>query len=155
MKPTFKSLALGALIWSAIMTSSAIISLAYTGRVPAPKSNLLVSFFAIGAFCAYPVARALLQLLPQKWLTTQRFSSAFIVLSVLTVGATALLVALQLSIYFSQWHDDHLSVRLLFETTFTVLSSCYQFLVLALRNYFPIGAIGLLGASWLFAVKRI
>ena len=72
-----------------------------------------------------------------------------------TVGCTALIFALQFLGYFSQWHDDHASKRLLFETVFTILSACYQFLVLGLRLYIPFGFIALTVAAWGFAQRRI
>ena len=155
MKLTIKGLLLGAVAWSAMNTLSAIVSLAMQGRGFAPNAGLLVLIFTVGAALAYPLSRALLYFTPDKWLPTQRFAAAFIVLCGSTVGITAMLFAYQFQDYYSQWHDDHLSKRLIFETVFTMLSACYQFLVLALRNYFPVGFIALLGASWLFAAKRI
>jgi hypothetical protein len=155
MRMTIKGLLLGTIAWSAINTLSVIVSLAMQGRGFASNTDKLVLIFGLGAWLAYPLARALLYFTPDKWLPTQRLAAAFVILCGATVGVTALLFAYQFQEYYSQWHDDHLSKRLLFETVFTILSACYQFLVLALRNYFPIGLIGLLGASWLFAVKRI
>lgn len=155
MRLTIKGLLLGALAWSAVNTLSAIFSLAMQGRDFASNSYKLVLIFGLGALLAYPLSRALLYFTPDKWLPTQRFAAAFIILCGATVSVTALLFAYQFQEYYSQWHDDHLSKRLIFETVFTILSACYQFLVLALRNYFPIGLVGLLGASWLFAAKRI
>jgi hypothetical protein len=155
MRMTIKGPLLGAFAWSAINTLSVIVSLAMQGRGFASNTDKLVLIFGLGSLLAYPLARALLYFMPDKWQTTQRFAAAFIVLCGATVGVTAMLFAYQFQEYYSQWHDDHLSKRLLFETVFTILSACYQFLVLALRNYFPIGLIGLLVASWLFAMKRI
>lgn len=155
MRLRTKGLLLGALAWSALNTLSAIVSLAAQGRAIASNSDKLVLIFSAGALLAYPLSRALLYFTPEKWLPTQRFAAAFIILCGATVGITALLFAYQFQEYYSQWHDDHLSKRLVFETVFTILSACYQFLVLALRNYFPIGLIGLMVASWLFAKRKI
>lgn len=155
MRLNIKCLMLGTIAWSAVNTLSVIASLAMQGRGIASNADKLVLIFSLGAALAYPLSRVLLYFTPHKWQPTQRFAAAFITLCGMTVGLTALLFAYQFQQYYAQWHDDHFSKRLVFETVFTILSACYQFLVLALRNYFPIGLIGLLGASWLFAIKRI
>ncbi len=155
MRLNIKGLVLGMIVWSAVNTLSLIVSLALQGRGITPGADLLVLIFSLGAALAYLLSRVLLYFTSDKWLPTQRFAAAFIILCGTTIGLTAMLFAYQFQDYYSRWHDDHLSKRLLFETVFTILSACYQFLVLALRNYFPIGFIGLLGASWLFAIKRI
>jgi hypothetical protein len=90
-----------------------------------------------------------------RWRPGPRFALAFLGLSLLTIGMTATIFALHFRAYFAEWHDDELSVRLAFETGFTLAAAVYQFLVLGLRLYLPIGVIALLGASWAFATKRI
>jgi hypothetical protein len=141
--------------WALMMMASAIINLFLLERVAEAKSELLVAFFGIGAFIAFPVAAWVLRRAPHHWQTGQRFALAFVGLSLVTIGLTALIFALHFRAYFAEWHDDHLSVRLIFETVFTLLSAVYQFLVLGLRLYIPLGLVALLVASWSFATKRI
>ncbi len=141
--------------WALTMMASAIINLFLLDRVVETKSELLVAFFGIGALIAFPMVTWVLKRAPKHWQTGQRFALAFIALSLMTIGVTAMIFALHFRAYFAEWHDDHLSVRLAFETVFTLLSAVYQFLVLGLRLYIPLGLVALLGASWAFATKRI
>jgi hypothetical protein len=143
------------IMWALAMMTSAAINLTFQSRVLEAKSGLLVAFFGLGAGLAFPLGIFMLRLVPNHWLRGQKFSAAFICLSLLTIGVTAMIFGLHFRIYFAQWHDDHFSVRLMFETVFTILSAVYQFLVLGLRLYLPLGLIALLGASLAFATKRI
>ncbi len=144
------------LIWAALMALSAagMLSLSRDG-VFGDEARQLTWLFALGGFVALPVARLCLGLVPDDWSKTQRFASAFILVGAATVGFTALFFSISFQAYFSQWHDDHLSKRLVFETVFTILSAFYQFLVLGLRLYIPFGLIALTGAAWAFAQRRI
>ncbi|MGL4490190.1 MAG: hypothetical protein ACRCU5_12185 [Rhizobiaceae bacterium] len=141
--------------WALAMMASAIINLYMLDRVAEPKSQLLVIFFGLGALIAFPVIAIVMRRVPMRWTAGQRFALAFIGLSLMTIGITAFIFALHFRAYFAQWHDHELTVRLAFQTVFTILSAIYQFLVLGLRLYIPIGLIALMGASWAFATKRI
>lgn len=156
LKPTRSATIIGAaLLWAIAMTVSAALNLFLLERAVDVKSQLLVLFFACGAFIAYPCAIFILTWVPKHWQNGQRFAISFIIFSLFTIGFTALIFALHFRTYFAQWHDDTFSTRLVFETVFTILSAVYQFFVLALRLYLPFGLIVLLGASWGFATKRI
>jgi hypothetical protein len=144
-----------ALLWAALMVIGAAIHLYFRELSLDSKTDLLILFFGIGGLLGYGFARALLVFIPKSWTTTQRFAAAFLSFSLLTIGFTALAFALQFRIYFAQWHDDEFSKRLILETIFTMLSAVYQFLVLGLRLYLPIGIAALFGLSTLFALKRI
>jgi hypothetical protein len=149
-------LALGTVAWAAAMAATAAAALLWTrGWALDGHAGLLTGIFAAGGVLGYPTARLLLALVPGRWSASQRFSSAFILIGAGTVGFTALIFALQFINYYSQWHDDHASKRLLFETVFTILSACYQFLVLGLRLYIPFGLLALIAASWAYAQRRI
>ncbi len=146
------SLSLG---WAAAMMASAGLNLFLLNRAPDKNTQLLVLFFGLGGLIAFPLTAYLMRWMPLNWRTGQRFACAFIVLLVTTLGLTSFIFALQFRVYFAQWHDNEYSIRLVFETVFTILSAVYQFLVLALRLYLPLGLVALLGASWTFATKRV
>lgn len=147
---------LHALLWGAAMAASAAahLLLARDWHMD-EQARLLIALFGAGGFVGYPFARLLLVLLPGRWRPTQRFASAFIIIGAASVGFTAFFFALQFLGYFARWHDDHMSKRLMFETVFTILSACYQFLVLGLRLYMPLGLLSLLAVSTAFARRRI
>ncbi len=152
---SFGRLMLLSCLWAAAMMLSAAISLYMLERVVERKSELLVTFFGLGGLIAFLIVTLLFRWVPGRWRKGQRFAAAFIGLSLATIGITALIFALHFRAYFAEWHDDHLSIRLAFETTFTIAAAIYQFLVLGLRLYLPLAVIALLGASWAFATKRI
>jgi hypothetical protein len=141
--------------WAGVMILSAATNLVLLERTIDAKLALLLIFFGIGGLLASLIVAALCARLPDRWRMSQRFAFAFVALAILTIGLTAFIFALHFRAYFAEWHDDELSVRLAFETGFTLAAAVYQFLVLALRLYLPIGVIALLGASWAFATKRI
>ena len=143
-------------LWTASMTASAAYSLyALRYGVLDGMAYRLIGVFALGAMFAFPAASLVLTFVPARWAAGQRFGAAFLVFGAATTGFTALLVALDFLGYYSQWHDDHVSKRLFFETVTTILSACYQFLVLGMRHFLPIGFVALVAASGAFALRRL
>jgi hypothetical protein len=144
------------MLWAASMTASASISLYWTrSGIIEGAAYRLIGVFALGAMLAFPVARYVLTFVPGRWRFSQRFAIAFLILGAATLGITALLVAFDFLAYYAQWHDDGLSRRRFFDTVTTILSACYQFLVLGLRLFLPVGFASLIAASWVFALRRL
>lgn len=141
--------------WAGAMMASAALNLFLLHRAPDKNTQLLVLFFGLGGLIALPLSAFIVRWMPTNWRVGQKFAFAFITLLLITLGLTSFIFALHFRIYFAQWHDDEYSRRFMFETVFTILSAIYQFLVLALRLYLPLGLVALLGASWGFATKRI
>lgn len=153
---SLEKVAVCALIWAAAMAATGAASLLWTRDWALDgQARLLIGIFAAGGLIGFPAARLLLGMVPDRWTSTRRFSSAFILIGAATVGFTALFFALQFRAYYAQWHSDHASTRLLFETVFTILSAFYQFLVLGLRLYIPFGLLALIVAAWAYAQRRI
>ena len=149
-------LAMCALAYAATMTASASIGL-FVARdwVAQGRTLELLAIIFLGALLGCLSGRLLLGVAPQKWRQTRRFAAAFLAIGAATIGITSFIFALQFRAYFAQWHDDEWSKRYLFETVFTILSAMYQFLVLGLRLYIPVGLIGLLAVSYGYAKRRI
>lgn len=141
--------------WATIMAASAGINLTMLHQPLELRTRAVLVFFWLGGFTAFGLTSSVMRQMPIGWRPGQRFSAALIMLGITTIGLTGLIFAMHFRLYFAQWHDDHLSMRFLFETVFTMLSAVYQFLVLGVRLYLPFGFIALLGASWAFAFKRI
>lgn len=75
---------------------------------------------------------------------------AAFMLTGLTLGATAGVLALDYRAYYAQWHDDILSKIWLYQQFYTALGSTYQFAVIGIRLYWPIGVLCIIPASlWL------
>lgn len=144
------------MIWVVVMSASATLSLYWmrSGILDEPEQRL-IGVFALGALIGFPVGRYVLTFVPDQWKTNQRFAAAFIILGASTTGFTALFVAFDFLNYYSQWHDDHLSKRRFFETVTTILSAFYQFLVLGMRHFLPVGFLALGAVSAAFASRRL
>ena len=101
----------------------------------------------IGGYIALSVSNRWISMKP----ATVRFSFFFIVLSVLTLAATAAILVIQHRIYFTQWHAPIGTVKWSFQLVFTALGSVFLFLISGLRPLLPWGVLCLFLASVLFS----
>ena len=151
--PLFPSPALclgGALAWGASMTACAYLSLVLEGRAGSfHLAKLLLIYFAGGLF-AWPLALAAARLVTRRRSVETRFAAHFVLLSLGTIGMTALLFALDYRSFYAQWHQPFGTRIWLFQFAFTTAGAVYQFLVMGLRLYLPVGLPLLAGVSlWL------
>jgi hypothetical protein len=65
------------------------------------------------------------------------FAATFLALTILTVGVTALLTALQYRQYYSTWHDHPFTIRWVFEFVFTTAQPSISFWCSAFAPIFP------------------
>ncbi|TIX38504.1 MAG: hypothetical protein E5V40_19240, partial [Mesorhizobium sp.] len=82
------------------------------------------------------------------------FAAAFVALLVATLAFTGGLFALQYRSYYAEWHAPAFTIRWAFELVFTMLTALYQFVVLGIRLYFPLGFIALVAAGIWFARQQ-
>ena len=109
--------------------------------------------FALGAAIAAPLALWGAKIIAHKN-TRSAFAAMFFLLSIGTLGLTAVIFALDFWSYFSQWHGTIFSKLWANQFFFTVASAVYQFLVSGVRLYLPFGLIALVVAS-MWASLRI
>lgn len=147
--PSHAGLAAGACLWGLVMGASAWLKLELEGWQTEQSVRSVALIFFAGGLLAYPLALAAAALVSPR--PQSRFSAALIALTALSAGAAALIYGLQYRIYYSQWHGEPFSVGWMYQTVFTVAAGVYQFLVLGLRLYFPLGFMALLAASYWFA----
>lgn len=83
--------------------------------------------------------------------TEAAFAAAFVSLAATTVAVTALLYALQYRSYYAEWHAEAFTLTWAFQFVFTGLVALYQFAVLGIRLYFPVGLTALFAAALWFA----
>lgn len=69
-------------------------------------------------------------------------------LAAATVFFTAAFFALQYRVFYAQWHAPVLSRAWMLQFAFTSASAFYQFAILALRLYLPLGPVVLIGGAW-------
>lgn len=107
--------------------------------------------YAAGGAIAFPLAWALAGLIAGHRPRQTAFAAAFVSLGSITMGVTALLYALQYRSYYAEWHADAFTLTWVVQFVVTTLVAIYQFAVLGIRLYFPVGFVALVAASLWFA----
>lgn len=149
--PSLRVALFGALLWAAAMGASALVNLWLDDWETPAKIRFVFLLFAAGGALAFPVGlfAARLVSLGRHWEVA--LAAAFVCLLVATIGFTGGLFALQYRSYYSEWHAPAFTLTWAFQFVFTMLTALYQFVVLGIRLYFPLGFIALALASVWFA----
>jgi hypothetical protein len=150
--PALRMTALGALLWGLAMAASAFANL-HDWETPS-RIRFVVQLYALGGAIAFPVALTAARLVTRgrRWETA--LAAAFVCLLGATLAFTGGLFALQYRSYYAEWHAPAFTLTWAFEFVFTVLTALYQFAVLGVRLYFPLGFAALVAASVWFARQR-
>ncbi len=140
----------GALVWGLVTGASALINLLLAEwATPAQVREISLLFLAGGAL-AFPVALYLARFLSLGRGQEVAFASLFVCLLTATISLTSGLHAL----FYWLLGERHAAAFTYFwfsELFFTVASALYQFAVIGIRLYFPIGFAALLLSSLWFA----
>ncbi|WP_275782781.1 hypothetical protein [Pararhizobium gei] len=145
--PGKRDIFLGALLWAVLMCMSALAGLLLrNGAQTANLSAILLLFFA-GGFLSWPAALVLGRFCAQGRDIETRFAAYFLCLTVCTIAATALLFALDYRSFYARWHGPVGSRLWLYQFAFTSAGAVYQFLVMGLRLYLPLGFVALVATS--------
>lgn len=153
--PTLRELVLGAPLWAGAMTLSAWCGLWLRERALTFHLSELLLIFGLGAFLAWPPALFLARFASLRRRVETRFAAYLFFLSLGTIGMTAMLYALDYRQFYAQWHAPTGTGTWLFQFAFTSLIAFYQFLVMGLRLYLPVGGVVLVAVSlWLTSSRR-
>ena len=152
--PSLRVAFFGALLWAAAMGVSALVNLWLDDWETPAKIRFVFLLFAAGGALAFPVGlfAARLVSLGRHWEVA--LAAAFVCLLVATIGFTGGLFALQYRSYYAEWHSPAFTITWAFQFVFTMLTALYQFVVLGIRLYFPLGFIALALASVWFARRQ-
>jgi len=152
--PGWRATLFGSFLWAATMGTSALINLLLDNWVTPEKIRTVSLLFAGGGALAFPVGlfAARLVSLGRHWEVA--LAAAFVCLLVATIGFTGGLFALQYRSYYAEWHSPAFTITWAFQFVFTMLTALYQFVVLGIRLYFPLGFIALALASVWFARRQ-
>lgn len=144
----------GSLLWAVAMGASALVNLVLDGWETPAKIRFVSLLYALGGALAFPVGLFLARLvsLDRRW--DVAFAAAFICLLTATIAFTGGLFGLQYRSYYGQWHAPALTITWAFQFVFTMVTALYQFVVLGIRLYFPLGFIALFAASIWFARRQ-
>lgn len=149
--PSWRLAAVGAAIWGLAMGASAVAALLFDQWETTERIRTVAVLFAMGGALAFPVAWTLATLLTRGRRQETAFAASFVSLAAATIGLTALLYALQYRSYYAEWHAPAFTVTWAFQFVFTGLVAAYQFAVLGVRMYFPLGFVALIAAALWFA----
>lgn len=151
--PIFPSLPVclgGALGWGALMAAGAFLSLALQGRAENFQLVRILAIYFAGGLAAWPLALPLARLLTRHRPFETRFAAHFALLSLGTIAVTAFFFALDYRLFYAQWHHAPGTRIWIYQFVFTIAGAVYQFLVMGLSLYLPVGLPVVAGASlWL------
>jgi hypothetical protein len=143
------------LAWSIAMAASAAIAGAVKSWSPGGNLQMIIAVFDFGGLAGFVPALTAYRFYAADKARGQRFSLAFLALLATTLLFTWLTYLAIFRSYYAQWHDDFLTGDWLREQFFTTASSAYQFAVLGLRSFLPLGLPALFFASWLISKKPV
>ncbi|RUT94918.1 hypothetical protein EOD23_33605 [Mesorhizobium sp. USDA-HM6] len=152
--PSAGAAVIGALLWGMAMGASAFSNLLLYNWQTSDRIRLVVFLYFIGGALAFPVGLTLARLVSRDRHWETALAAAFVCLLATTLAFTGGLFALQYRSYYAEWHAPAFTLTWAFELVFTALTALYQFVVLGVRLYFPLGFAALAAASIWFARQR-
>ena len=152
--PGWRAGLLGSLVWGVTMGASALINLMLDNWMTPEKIRTVSLLFAGGGVLAFPLGLFVARLVSLGRGREVAFAAAMVGLAAATIGLTAGLYALQYRSYYAEWHAPVFTLTWGFQLAFTMAVASYQFVVLGIRLYFPLGFIALFAASLWFAQQR-
>lgn len=148
--PKTQEVLIGAPAWALAMAVSAWLALWLRGNEAHFHLVDVLLLYAIGGLVAWPLSLFAARFAAYEGAVETRFSAFLLCLIAGTVGTTACLFALDYRIFYAQWHAATGTRTWLFQFLFTFLAALYQFLVLGVRLYLPLGLAVLVATSlWL------
>ncbi|WP_244514692.1 hypothetical protein [Ensifer sp. LCM 4579] len=148
--PTLGEVAVGSPLWAVSMALSAWFALWLREHDATYYLREILLLYAMGGLFAWPPS-----LFAARWLARgrafdTRLAAFLLCLIAGTIGVTACLFSLDYRTFYSQWHAAPGTPTWFLQFLFTSVSAFYQFLVLGVRLYLPVGATALVLASlWL------
>ncbi|ASY63081.1 hypothetical protein SJ05684_c16390 [Sinorhizobium sojae CCBAU 05684] len=148
--PTFREVAVGSPFWAFTMALSAWHALWVSEHDATFHLREILLLYALGGLLAWPPSLFAARWLAQGRAFETRLAAFLLCLIAGTIGVTGCLFSLDYRAFYSQWHAAPGTRTWLLQFLFTSASAFYQFLVLGVRLYLPVGASALVLASlWL------
>lgn len=148
--PTWRLAVAGSLVWGVLMAASAYARLWNGGWLLPDGILAVVTLFAAGGALALPFGLYAARFIALGRSGEIAFAALFVCLLAATLGVTAMLYALQYRSYYAEWHGTPFSMRWFFQFAFTSAGAFYQFAILGIRFYFPLGFVALFAAALWF-----
>lgn len=145
----------GAVGWGLLMAACALVSLLLHERWQTFHLAKLLALYFCGGVAAWPIVLPLARWLTRRHAAETRFAAHFVLLGVGTIAMTAFLFAMQYRLFYAQWHQPFGTRIWVYQFVFTSAGAVYQFAVMGLSLYLPVGLPLLAGASlWLAKTMR-
>ncbi|MDM9623546.1 hypothetical protein [Rhizobium sp. S96] len=152
-RPPYPDLFAGAVLWAGQMLVSTLVALYLrNGLTTSHASDLAVMYF-LGGLLAWPFVIPLGRFFAHRRPLETRFAAFFVVLATGTILMTAFLFAMDYRMFYSRWHAPAGTVTWAFQFVFTGAAAVYQFAVLGLRLFLPLGLLCLLVTSFALAKR--
>ena len=145
--PSARAALVGAILWGLAMTLSAQLAI----RLDTWHLLALSLLFFAGGAIAWPLALFAIRFCSYRRNSEVWFAASVLFLSCGTVAVTAALFALQYRIYYAQWHGGFLTKLWVIQFVYTSAAAVYQFAVMGVRLYLPLGAVVLFGTALMIA----
>ena len=152
--PSPRETLIGGLLWGVAMATSMWLGLWLRNNAISGKANELDIIFFAGAAIAWPIIIFIASFLARGRGFMMRLMVSAIVLMLGTSGMTAFIFSQQYRHFYAQWHARFPSITWAFQFTETSISAVYQFTVLGLGLFFPLGYAFLTVAS-LWLMRRL
>ncbi len=143
-----------AICWGAAMAASAIAALYLRNGLLTSHLGALTLIYFFGGALSWLILVPLTQRFARQRPTSARFTAFFLALSVGTAAMTAFLFAMDYRWFYSRWHAPFGSLIWIFQFLFTGASAVYQFAVLGLALFLPLGLLCLIVVSAYLARQR-
>jgi hypothetical protein len=153
--PPLLRLLAGAVGWGTLMALSAVLSLHMRNRLETFHLGELTLLFFAGGVLPWPFIVLAARFLVRDGRIETRFAACFALLALGTIAMTAFLFAMDYRHFYAQWHQPLLTWMGLKQFVGTSASAVYQFTVMGLGLYLPVGLPVLAAVSlWLAKAMR-
>lgn len=140
----------GAVGWGLLMAACAFASLVLHGRWQSFHLDTVLVIYFAGGFAAWPFVLPVARALSRRRSVETRFAAHFALLGLGTIAMTAFLFGMDYRQFYAQWHQPFGTRIWAYQFVVTLAGATYQFLVMGLGLYLPVGLPILAGASlWL------
>lgn len=149
--PPYPDLFGGAALWGLMMMASAVTALFLRNRLETHHAIELAVLYFAGGLLSWPFMLPLARFFAHRRRIETRFAAFFVCLIAGTMLMTAFLFSMDYRYFYSRWHAPFGSLTWMFQFMVTGASSVYQFLVLGMRLFLPLGLVCLLATSYALA----
>ena len=148
--PALHTTIAGALVWALSMGASVYARLFMADWLTPGSIVTVVLLFAAGGALAFPLGLYAARFVSLGRSGEVAFAAFLVCLIAATIVVTGGLYALQYRSYYAEWHGTPFSLRWFFQFAFTSAGALYQFAMLGIRFYFPLGFVALFAAALWF-----